>query len=168
MPKFTQPPKLPELKMEKLKEQGEMEEMYSRFNQSVLLFRRQDQFLTRFHFLHDEAVQYDPSGISLAKCFSTLKHASLVLCHAFRKHRRESLDKKLKRWGDDYNKAFVSKFGGVRTIPDDKYGELHGRLFDICNIIYAAQQESGLGVVMERRATDLSKFNEALLGDGKD
>ncbi len=130
----------------------------SKFNQSVLLFRRQDSFLTRFQELHDQAMTYDQSGKSLLICYSVFRHAYLISKHAIADRFRERIDKLLNVWVVEFKKSC-----GKTGITNEDYGKLHNDLYDLVDRLYMAQQKVGMGIKKELYASTYGKLNQAML-----
>lgn len=150
-------PNLPTLKSPQIDEQEEND--FSILSPTVILFRRQDTFLSICHELHAGAANYDQTSQSLVKCLTALKHAYLISKWAIRKDERLMIDKLIREWIRKYNESYTEKNGLLKS----DYTDLHQRIYAIMDRLYKAQQEVGMGIRKDHSTTTLNKMDKAML-----
>lgn len=134
------------------------EEDYASLSPTVLIYKRHDDFITRFQELHDAALTEDLSGNALAVCFSALRHAYLPIEAGVWKKEQKAIDAKMKKFKKGFNDA-ISK----GQLTPEKYRELYEDLFEIAQAMQKAMQMAGMGVRKEHRYTSHAKMDEAML-----
>ena|SRR3990167_1261027 len=139
------------------REYGDRNKEVTIWNQGMFLFARQDDFITEFHKTHDRAaLYYDSKGIALISCFSALRHAFLPTKHAIRKEDREKIEEKLRQ----ISTALSEESARPNGINNLQYTTIHQRLYEAVDMLYAAQQKVGMGILKERKITHEDSVDE--------
>lgn len=130
---------------------------FSVFNMSTFLFQRQNNFLTRTQEIHDACSDINNYQL-LASCFSGFRHSYIIVKHALLEPNRKSLDKKIKEM-QVLIEPFMYKTKG--EIQASEYYEIHGKLFDLIDELYYAQQMVNLGIPREKYKDSEQRLHEA-------
>lgn len=130
---------------------------FSVFNMSTFLFQRQNDFLTQTQRIHDACSDINNWQL-LPSCFSGFKHSYIIVKHALLEAHRKNIDKKIKELENQMEPII---YRTQQNIQASEYYEIHGKLFDLIDELYYAQQMVNLGIPREKYKDSEQLLHEA-------
>ena len=136
---------------------------FSVFNQAAIIFNRQDKLLNTVHNLIYEARNYDPKLICLRDFYHAIRNAMMPTRSALHIDDQKKFERLLDKFSEKL--AEFDRLQHTREATKEEikaYHELHMMAYDLGELLYAAQQKTGMGILKERSFSSAGRIRNAV------